>query len=203
MKKLWSIFAVLLIVIATIVSNAPLLVAVASVVGVVFVLAVAFKKNYAPLLGAILSLIYAFLSYQSGFFANALMNLVILTPLQIWGWYHWVKNGDKTFDIPEVAKLWITWITVLAICVATLFSYHTGSHLPFLDGPSSVLVVTSTVLLSLKAKEQWYGWIPYNVIECIMWFFAMSLEPSVIAIFVMRVVFLINSIIGAKEWFKK
>ncbi|MCS5736553.1 nicotinamide riboside transporter PnuC, partial [Herbiconiux daphne] len=175
---------------------------VTTIGGVLFVLAVAFKKNVAPLLGAILSVLYGVLSYDSGFYANAALNMIILAPLQIWGWRHWMKHGDKAFEISDTWKrnIWIA--TGVGIVAATMFSIHSGSHLPYLDGPSSVLAVTGTVLLSLKTKEQWFAWIPYNLIECIMWFFAMSIEPSVIAIFVMRLVFLINSLIGAKEWFK-
>lgn len=201
LKKLWSFAAIAVIIITSIISSAPPLVFAATVVGIVFVLAAAFKHNSCPLLGAILSGFYAYFSYQNGFFANAALNATILIPIQLVGWYWWVKKGDLAFVLNSVMKKWIGWITVLGIVSSTVFSYHTGSHLWFLDGPSAFICITGTVLLSLKAKEQWYAWIPYNILECVMWFFAMSLEPSVIAIFAMRVVFFINSVIGAKEWF--
>lgn len=201
-KKAWTAIAVIGVVIATIVSKAPMLVAAASIIGVVFVLAVAFKKTYAPLLGALLSVIYAVLSYEAGFFANAIMNMFILVPLQIWGYHHWKLNEGKIFEVAKkyLSGIWV--LTVIGAAISATLAYISGSHLWFLDGVSSVLVITGTVLLTLKTKEQWYAWIPYNAIECIMWFMAMSLEPSVLAIFVMRVIFLINSLIGAKEWCK-
>lgn len=201
-KTAWSVFAVIAIIAASFVSNAPPSIFMASVVGVVFVLTVAFKNNIAPLLGALLSLIYGYLSFENHFYANAVMNILILVPLQMWGYFHWVVCGDKTYEIQAKTKKWMFGLTVIGMIIATIFSYLSGSAMFYLDGPSSVLVITSTVLLSLKLKEQWYGWIPYNVIECIMWFGAMSLEPSVIAIFVMRVIFLVNSLIGAHEWTK-
>lgn len=202
-KKIWPWLATALIVISSIVSKAPALVAIATIIGVIFVLAVAYKKNIAPLLGAVLSVLYAVLSYQAGFFANAIMNLVVLTPLQLWGWWYWCKTKDQTFTLEKHWKLFITVATVIGAAISAYFAKEGGSDMWLLDGVSSVLVITGTVLLTFKTKEQWCAWIPYNFIECVMWFAAMSIEPSVMAIFVMRIVFLINSLLGAKEWNSK
>ncbi|MCS5737217.1 nicotinamide riboside transporter PnuC, partial [Herbiconiux daphne] len=188
-KRIWPCIAVISVIVATALTHASVEVSVASVIGVLFVLAVAFKKSIAPLLGAVLSLMYGLLSYHSGFYANAAMNLFLLVPLQLWGWYHWMNNKHTIVELSPVNKLWISGLTIAGMIIATCLAIIHGSHLPLLDGPSSVLVITGTILLSLKTKEQWPVWIVYNLIEIVMWFFAASIEPSVFAIFIMRLVF--------------
>ncbi|MCS5737261.1 nicotinamide riboside transporter PnuC, partial [Herbiconiux daphne] len=126
-----------------------------------FVLSVAYKKNIAPLLGATLSVFYAILSYQAGFYANAVMNLFVLVPLQLWGTWYWFKKKDEINTLNKSQISLVSVLTVIGIIISTFFAFKSGSKLPYLDGISSVLIITGTVLLTFKTKEQWYAWIPY------------------------------------------
>lgn len=199
-KLIWSFLAPASILAACYISEAPLLITIASMVGVFFVLGVAYKLSWANLLGAALTLIYSYLSFEAGYNMNGWLNLLLLFPLQLSAFWYWRKTGNRTFSLSKKKLKIILPVTVASMLVSCGLSYQMGSNLWVHDGVSSVLVILATLLLMAKVKEQWYAWIPYNFIEVLMWFAAASLAPEVLAIFVMRVVFFANSLIGYYEW---
>lgn len=199
----WSVIAIITVITCTYISNPPTLIAFATVIGVIFVLGVAFGKAWTNLLGALMALIYSVLSYQNGYFGNAAINLFIIFPLQVAAYFIWARTGDERKALSVKGKSIFLSFTTAGIIAALFTTYHFHSAMWIHDAVSAVLVITATVLLTLKTKEQWYAWIPYNFIEVLMWFTAMSLNPDMIAIFAMRVVFFVNSMIGCYSWFSK
>lgn len=175
----------------------------ASVTGIIFVALVAFKNQFANLFGMILALLFGFLSYQAGYLANAMSNFLYIAPMSLFGWWYWTKNNDKPVQSLSGKQKMSLAAVVAAGCAASvaITSQTGGSHF-ILDGISGFLPLIATVLLVFRFKEQWLLWIPYNAIEVVLWFSAASLAPEVFAIFIMRLVFFVNSVIGYFEWRK-
>lgn len=202
-RAVWAFIAVLSILIGCTVSKASYEVMAASLVGVMFVLGVAYKKASANLLGATLCAMLGLMSWQAGFYMNAIINGFLLLPLQLLAYATWssgiTKSGKHKHLVQEVCRkrFWIYTAWLIPLLVAAYFS---GSRLWIHDAVTASLVIVATLLLMFNVKEQWQFWIPYNAIEVFMWFIAASLAPEMLAIMLMRVVFFINSLIGYYEW---
>lgn len=207
LNKVWNILAIAGMIGACIVTNATPMTWALSMVGIMFVLGVSTGNKYAQILGAILVAMYGYLSYSAGFYGNMAVNLAIILPMQLYGAYQWVRtsdtNGVVVRPLRPNQRIGVGASAVALSIIGVLLCMVFGSNLPVHDGISSALVIVATLLMVLRCKEQWYLWIPYNTLECIMWFFAASLAPEILAVFVMRVIFLINSIIGYYNWSKK
>lgn len=199
-KFLWSTLATVGVLATCYISNSTPIVTAASIIGVLFVIGVAFKNAWTNLLGAVLTLIYAVLSYKAGYYANSVINLILLFPLQLAAFWHWRKTKDKVFELSAYWKKIIVVLTAISIAISCSLTSYFGSSLWIHDGISAVLVIVATLLLMLKVKEQWYAWIPYNALEVFMWFMTASFHPEMLAIFVMRSIFFVNSLIGWYEW---
>lgn len=200
-NKVWSILSPLLIVASCYFTNSPPEIYVASVIGILFVLCVANGKAVGNLLGAALALMYAYLSLEAGFIGNAVINGILIFPMQLCAFFIWRKSKGAIKLPKGMFKFIVGAFAVLSVGAVYTASIN-GSSLPIHDGISSTLLIFATFLLMMKAKEQWYAWIPYNALEVLMWFIAASLHPEMLAIFVMRSVFFVNSLIGFVNWRK-
>lgn len=202
-RLIWATFAVLSIMFGCVVSKASYEVMVTSIVGVLFVLGVAYKKPIANLLGAFMCGMLGWMSWQAGFYMNTIINVCLLLPMQLIAWVSWSTTSHtettlKSLVDKAVSKRW--WIYTAWLLPLLVAAYFSGSHLWVHDAVTASLVIVATILLMCKRKEQWQFWIPYNLLEVFMWFVAASLAPEMLAIMVMRIVFFINSLIGYYEW---
>lgn len=202
-RLIWATFAVLSIMFGCVVSKASYEVMVTSIVGVLFVLGVAYKKPIANLLGAFMCGMLGWMSWQAGFYMNTIINVCLLLPMQLIAWVSWSATNHtgttlKSLVDKAVSKRW--WIYTAWLMPLLVAAYFSGSRLWVHDAVTASLVIVATILLMCKRKEQWQFWIPYNLLEVFMWFVAASLAPEMLAIMVMRIVFFINSLIGYYEW---
>lgn len=203
LNRTWAVVASIAILSAAVVSGAGLLTTATSVIGIIFVLCVANRIPVGNLIGALMALIFGVLSYQAGFIMNSVINIAVLMPLQVLAYFVWkqdlMKKVDHRVDVNKSIRGTFVFTGLLA-AIFLIANIFTGAAMPLHDAVSASLVIGATLLLTFDTKKQWYLWIPYNALEVIMWFTAASLNPDVLAIAVMRTVFLINSLIGAYNW---
>lgn len=204
-RVLWALIATTIVLVASIVSGSPAIVTLTSLVGVSFVLGVAYNWKYTNILGIMTTLLFGFLSYGAGYYANAFINIFVLTPLQVAAhavWLHpeYVDKWKRRFKDYERTVRGIQYLTIPVAIIGWFVSITWGGSLWFHDGLSAALVITATTLLMFRDHRQWRFWIPYNFLEVMMWFLAASLAPEVLAIAAMRMVFFINSLIGWHHW---
>lgn len=206
-SKIWSVIATVGIIGACLITKAEPTTWVLSLTGIAFVLGVANGWKYAQMLGAILVGMYGYLSYSAGFYGNMLVNLAVILPMQLYGSYQWLTISNNSTVVrqeltaPQLKGVALVILNLMILGI--ILCVVSGSSMPIHDGISSALVIVATFLMVNRYKEQWYVWIPYNVIECAMWFMAASLAPEILAVFVMRVIFLANSLIGFYVWSRK
>lgn len=202
---IWMFVAIFATMIACIVSGAGIFVNVLSMVGILFVLGVAQKAPTSQLFGAAFCLLLGIASFTTGFYANAIVNCIVMMPMCIMGYYTWRKgrqhsNLEKNLSRKKLL-LYIASIFVATLCVAA-FTVTGGGALPILDALTAVLPVAATILMTGGYREQWLIWIPFNALQAFMWFSAASLQPAVLAVFVLKLIFLANSLIGYYNWRK-
>ena len=84
------------------------------------------------------------------------------------------------------------------------------SEQPWIDGASTSLSLVAQTLMTLRFSEQWFFWIVVNIITIVLW--VTNLVQSIqmeavnfgsVAMIVMWVAFLINSIYGYIQWKQK
>lgn len=201
LKTMWAVIAPLIILISCFISDTTIFTTVMSLVGVFFVIGVAYRIPETNLLGAVLCFMLGVVSYGEGFLVNAAVNLFILAPLQLiaylqWLGKKWISDNITGFVIKNHLKIFSSLLLFYIIVLGSLGS----TTMPLHDAVSGALIVMSTFLLVSDNKKQWYYWIPANTVEFIMWTYASLINPLVIPVAVMRAVFFINSLIGAKEW---
>lgn len=205
-EKLWSVIAVLLVLGASIISGADLFIGALSLVGILFVLGVSFKRPESQLLGAAFCGFLAYASLGAGFFANAAVNGLLLLPASIFGYFLWKKRqGAGTIERSLSNETLLKLVSGIGLITGLvyMFTVDAGGALPLLDAITAVMPVFATFLMIGAYRDQWLLWIPYNALQAFMWFTAASLQPAVLAVFVLKLVFLINSIIGYYNWRKE
>lgn len=206
LEKIWSILAVLLVLAASVISGADLFVSALSLVGILFVLGVSFKHPESQLLGAVFCGLLAFASMGAGFYANAAVNAVVLLPASLYGYFLWKqRKGEKQLERSMSGKHLRNMLSIIAASttILAIFMLDAGGTLPILDALTAIMPIFATFLMVGAYREQWYLWIPYNAIQAFMWFTAASLQPAVLAVFVLKLVFLVNSLIGFYQWKKE
>lgn len=202
-KTVWAAVAPALVAASCAVSGATPLVTAASITGIAYVVLVAYGHWSANVFGAILGALFGLLSYQAGFFGNAVVNFAFTIPASIWGIWYWKNHqGDKPRRMNDFQRKHFGSAFVALAAVGMLFAFNSGSNLWYMDGITAIMPILATVLLVTRYREQWYLWIPYNALEVVMWFWVASVAPEMLAILVMRCVFFINSLIGFKLWHK-
>lgn len=162
-------------------------------------------------IGVILPLIWIFLSWQSRFYGNIIVNAYYLITTII-GWVMWVRHpkqsedgGIKTLDMKVL--LWsLLAISIVSVPVYGMLSDCFGwfglapdqtSSLPWADTISTLISFVGMVWLALKIKEQWLCWFIANILSAIVFFHAN--DPVSGFIFLVNVIL---SIVGYLQWIK-
>ena len=156
---------------------------------------------------------YAWLSLASDLYGQVFQNLILLLPIQIFGFYSWWLNTKKhkknRIEIRSfTVKQWIICLTLapiawiayqyflkyLPLIVSGLFHKHVAADpTPYLD---SLVAVCTVIAMSLTAKrfiEQWWFWIFCNIIGVILF-----IEPMIHT--TMSSTMMVNDLSGIFNW---
>lgn len=147
---------------------------------------------------------YAYVSYQSKIYGDVMLNVIYFFPMQFVGYYLWKKNMGNT----EVEKKYLTLKQKLygvLVCAVSIYAWSLmlkmlGGNVPVLDATSTVLSIIAMALLSFGYAEQWTLWIIVNLVSISMWVSVAMIGEGSVAMLVMWVTFLLNSIFGYIKW---
>lgn len=188
---------------------------IASVTGVVCVVLVAKRSMSNYIFGLINVSLYAYISYESELYGDFLLNALYYLPMQIIGWFMWVKDrGDvdlqgHTDESIVKSKLmsYNARIALLILCVAAtvlggyLLTIYTADPQPYKDSATTVLSVLAMLLMVRKYMEQWILWVVVNMISIVMWIFVWVDGGAHAGLMVIMYLFyLANSINGIIVW---
>ena len=166
---------------------------------------------------------YGYLSFKAHFMGEVGMQ-VIFGVFQFIGLYVWLKNrhldqSEKTEEVDSRGLTMKQWGIVIVVTIVVyaalvfLLSQLSGafySEQPWIDGASTSLSLVAQTLMTLRFSEQWFFWIVVNIITIVLW--VTNLVQSIqmeavnfgsVAMIVMWVAFLINSIYGYIQWKQK
>lgn len=153
--------------------------------------------------------LYVFISFQSKYYGEALLNLLYFLPMSFVGIYYWYKHENKEKkDVVNILKISKTEFAFwLLVSVAGTLSYGLflnllGGTLPFVDASSTVLSITGMILVVRRAREQWILWIVEDVIEVAMWVYVFATQGGNVSMIVMWAAYLTNAVYGWYNWKK-
>lgn len=149
--------------------------------------------------------LYAYLSYQSKLYGDAMLNAFYYFPMQFVGIYMWKKNKSDNGEVEARAltakqKFILALVSIVAIVIYSLFLKFLGGNIPLIDSASTVLSVIAMILMVKQYLEQWYLWIIVNTISIIMWAISLYQGSGEFATLLMWILYLLNSLYGLYKW---
>lgn len=158
---------------------------------------------------------------HEGNYGIGTMDLVILVPMQIVGFFVWMRRGAALSADSEQAQvkarrlnlmqgILVAVTTVTCTLGLGLLLDHYGANSPWLDGGAVVLQIIAQILMTLAFMEQWVIWIIVNSVYVGIWVHTYVLSFSnpeisgsnAILMIAMWVFYLIISIHGLRVWMK-
>ncbi len=149
-------------------------------------------------IGAISSIAYAWLFFNSGLIDSAILNLYLI-PTLIYGWIRW--NRDE--NTRPVTKTKLKHIPIYAIISGLMYlgavyiNKAAGGTMAWSDGIILAGSILAQFLMDNKKIENWYIWLIVDIIAVWEYF-----HTGLTLVGVQYVLFLINTFIGLMIWRK-
>ncbi|MBN1820594.1 MAG: nicotinamide mononucleotide transporter [Prolixibacteraceae bacterium] len=184
------------------------------------------SEHFVEVLGAILGIIYIFLSirqniftwpiglltsamyiyvfFQTKFYADMGLQ-VYYVGISIYGWYYWIKGG-KNENRKELAvtntglKIFLYLIPVTAIIygiILFILLNYTDSPVPYMDSMTTALSIVATWMLARKLIEHWIIWIFVDLVSAGLYIYK-GMWPTTI----LFIVYTVMAVIGFFQWKK-
>ena len=203
-EKSWLIIFTVINIIVFFYSKDSVLGLIAALTGMLSVILVAKGKISNYYFGIVNVVLYGFISYQSKYYGEAMLNLGYFLPMQLIGLVMWSKNQVNVDEKNEVktermkAKEIIFWSTVsiVGILIYGMILKKIGNALPYADAFTNVLSIIAMILMVKRYIEQWAVWILIDIVSIYMWFFIKSNYN----ITIMWIAYLINAVYGLVNW---
>ncbi len=183
------------------------------------------QNNPVEIIGAILSLIYLYLSvkqnvnlwifgflssafyivvfFQSKFYADMSLNFYYLA-VSIFGWISWKTGKQKTgseLPVKRIKLLEAFVLTSAALVIYFIYYYilinFTDSPLPRADSFTTAVSIIATWMLARKRIEHWLLWVVVDTVSASLYFYKM-LYPTAI----LFVIYTIMAVVGFIQWRK-
>lgn len=183
------------------------------------------RTNWIEIVGAVLSLIYLYLSieqkvslwffgiisslfyivvfFQTRFYADMSLQFYYVV-ISIYGWVNWKQGKPETGE--ELPATQMSKRLLLQLCIATTLIYlayylvlarFTDSTIPKADSLVGALSVVGTWMLARKLIENWIVWIVADGL-CVGLYIYKGLYPTAI----LFIIYTIMSIVGYWQWKK-
>lgn len=160
-------------------------------------------------------------SLNEGNYGIGWMALAFLTPMQIVGFFMWMRHGAELSSDGQQAQVqgrrlsWAQRLVVAMVVAAgtaglSILLRHVGSNSPVLDAGAVVMQVVAQILMTFAFMEQWVLWMIVNSVYLGLWTHTYVLSFSnpeisgsnALLMIFMWVFYLIISIHGFRVWMK-
>ncbi len=184
------------------------------------------SASYIEVLGALLGLVYIFLSirqniftwpvglltsalyvyvfYVSKFYADMALQVYYVL-VSIYGWYYWLKGkpagqGNTSPVERTPSRYWLpmsAFAVALFLLIAFVLKDYTDSPIPVWDALTTALSIVATWMLARKYIENWLLWIFIDSLSSVL-YGVKNLWPTV----VLFIVYTIMAVQGYFSWKK-
>ena len=150
--------------------------------------------------GIVNVLIYVYIFFVSGLYANAGINAFFFV-MSVYGWYNWTRkdSNDSTIRITRCSKpeLLLNAIAVIVFffIIRMVLMRYTTSQIPSWDAMTTAVYVVAQWLLSRKKIENWILWISADTVMV-----GLCIWEGLYFTSFQYLVFTIIAILGFREW---
>ncbi len=126
---------------------------------------------------------------------------VVYVGLQMYGWWQWVRGGDRRAGVVIERTTALTWIDLATVSLLAyvpmgyVLDRWTDSTVPWADSAPTVLSLVAQWMISHKKLENWLVWIVVNVLSIPLFAY-----KGLYLIAGLNVVFLGLSVWGQLRW---
>jgi nicotinamide mononucleotide transporter len=157
---------------------------------------------------------YALMSYaafHNQLFGSASFYILACLPLQIWGFWQWGKNSDKSGEVKRRKFTFKTSVIVIVSClvgsliVGYLLSLIPSQRLSWLDAASNCVNLCGIILMTMRYAESWWIWMVNNTLDLTIWtvIFMGGSSPEAPMMFATSIAYLVINIYGAIKWWRE
>ena len=205
-EKTWLLLATVSVFILSLYLDNNTLSIIVAVTGVISVICSGKGKLSGFIFGAINAILYAYIAYNTRYYGEMLLNLCYYLPLQFYGFYIWSKHiNPKTKEVikTKMTKQERLIVLILVIIFTVVYGFillNVNDSNPFLDSFISILSIITMILAIKRYMEQWILWIGVNSARILLWILAYVNGVDNIAMILMSMIYLTNSIIMFIKW---
>ena len=194
-QKLWIICSTLAIALLGVVSGDNWVNILIGTVGMFYVSVYSTGARGAFLLGVAYVGLYTIICLQNRIMLDAIQNIVLI-PLYIYSFIYWGKNNVRPHNISKKQS-----VTVLASAVVVMVALWSLSKLLHgnyseLDALNTTCTLYAMVLGLYGISLNWALWTVNNVASALTFGLALETPTGSITVFAMKMIFLINGLIG-------
>ncbi len=179
-----------------------------SLTGIAYTLLAGKGKSSCYLFGTVNVILYGIICYQNKVYGDMLLNLAYYLPMQIAGFFLWIRNRDAATG--TIIRKKLSWINRIYFLAGTAALWCIGAFLlrlaeaasPWLDSATTVISIAAMLLGVMRCFEQWIGWSLVNGISVIMWLKLWHDGNGSLATVLMWGIFFICGIVFACQWHK-
>lgn len=146
-----------------------------AILGLVYIFLSIRQNIFTWPVGLLTSALYIYVFFKTKFYADMALQ-VYYVGVSIYGWYYWMKgNPVKENELPVVRTPRKFWIPLMIISVVFFFfigwilKNYTDSPIPFWDAFTTAFSLTATWMLARKYLETWLIWIVVDLVSTILY----------------------------------
>jgi nicotinamide mononucleotide transporter len=181
---------------------------IAGISGVICVVLAAKGNILNYLLGIINVALYAYISYKSKIYGDAVLNALYYVPMQFIGWFNWIQHREAKDSVTVTAKkmktnerIILVLFSIVTVLIVGFILEKFDDPQPYKDSATTVLSVIAMFLMVRTYVEQWPLWVLVNIISVVMWVivYARGGSHSMLMV-IMWIFYLANSLNGWYTW---
>jgi len=176
----------------------------ATITGLIYLVYSVESKIQLWFFGLITSLLYVYVFYSSGIYADMGINVYYVI-ISVYGWYHWKYPGKNTkIDLPvskitlKTGAVLLVITLVLFLVIAKILINFTDSEIAWYDAFTTAFSITATWMLARKILEHWLIWILVDLLSAILYVYK-GLYPTVL----LFIIYTTLAFVGYRQWLKQ
>lgn len=163
------------------------------------------------LLSIVSYLLMGYAAYNNQLFGSAGFYVLVCAPLQVWGFWSWGKNSNRSGTVKQRKLTFKLSIILIVSCIVGslvtgfLLSCIPSQRLSFLDAASNCVNLCGIILMSLRYAESWWVWMANNLLDLAIWTLILISPdggPEAPMMFFTSLAYLLINIYGAIKWWR-
>ena len=202
---LWLLFCCISVIVLSQIMGDNIIGIISALTGVLYTVIAGKGKMSCYLFGVINTLLYGLISFKLKLYGEVMLNMLYYLPMMFVGLWCWKKHISANTVIIKttlsaVGRVVTAFASVCGIALYALLLHRFGDTQPVVDSLTTVLSVAAMVLTVKRCIEQWILWMIVNAASIYMWAQATISGGGSIALLIMWLIFLINSVIFFVRW---